>query len=88
MRWMSWLTPCQVSLVLPCSTKLVKKILGMWNGPVAPVPAAEKGEEVQQAGQAANQASLLHQLDLLCRRHLSQAMQQLRSSQVRLKLTT
>lgn len=77
-----WLPPCQTSPVLPCSTELVEKILGMWNGPVAPVPAAEEEEEVRQAGQAANQASFLHQLDLLCRRHLSQAMKQLKSSQV------
>lgn len=62
--------------------QLKQQIMEMWKGPVAAVPSAEAEEEARQASRAANQASLLHQLDLRCRRQLSQAMQHLNSKQV------
>lgn len=61
---------------------LIQQFMDMWKGPVAAVPSAEAEEEARQASQAANQGSRLHQLDLRCRRQLSQAMQHLNSNQV------
>ena len=61
---------------------LPDKILESWKGPVAPVPSTQAEEEARDVSRAANQSSLIHQLDLQCRRHLSEAMQQLISLQV------
>ncbi len=51
----------------------------MWKGP-AETPAAL--EQAKQAGQAANRSSLLHQLDLFCRKQISDTMQQLKTELV------
>ena len=69
-----------------CSNQVVEsllnKILERWKKPVALLPSTEAEEEARQASREANKASLLHQLDLMCRRHLSETMQQLTSSKV------
>ena len=71
-------------LMLFCSSNILQEIVERWGGPAVPLTSAAEDEEARKAGQAANQASLLHRLDLQCRRQLSEAMQQLQSRQVSL----
>lgn len=54
----------------------------MWKDPVQPVADAATLEQTRQDGQAANKLSLQHQLDLFCRKAVSEAMQQLKADQV------
>ena len=54
----------------------------MWNDPVQPVADAATLEQTRQDGQAANKLSLQHQLDLFCRKAVSETMQQLKADKV------
>lgn len=54
----------------------------MWQHPVEPVADAATLEQTRQDGQAANKLSLQHQLDLFCRKAMSEAMQQLKAVKV------
>ena len=48
-----------------------------------PLPDPQAFQEAKAAGQAANKASLVHELDLFCRTEISHAMQKLTSDKVR-----
>ena len=54
-----------------------------WGPPLKPLADPLALESGRQAGQAANAASVVHDLDLFCRKELSRTMQQLRADQVR-----
>ncbi len=64
------------------SDEVWQQILGMWNDPVQPVADAATLEQTRQHGQAANKLSLQHQLDLFCRKAVSETMQQLKADKV------
>ena len=72
--------------VVACSEGVWQQILGRWKGPVEPLADAAALEQAKQGGQAANQMSLQHQLDLFCRRAVSETMQQLKADQVRVTI--
>lgn len=63
------------------SEEIWQKILGMWKDPVQPVADAAILEQTKQHGQAANKLSLQHQLDLFCRKAISDTMQQLKANE-------
>ncbi|DBA77203.1 TPA: hypothetical protein ACH3X1_009774 [Trebouxia sp. C0004] len=52
----------------------------MWKDPVQPFADAATLEQTRQHGQAANKLSLQHQLDLSCRKAISETMQQLKAN--------
>ena len=54
----------------------------MWKDPVQLVADAATLEQTRQDGQAANKLSLQHQLDLFCRKAVSETMQQLKADKV------
>ncbi|KAL0046894.1 hypothetical protein WJX82_001058 [Trebouxia sp. C0006] len=61
------------------SNTIWQQILGMWKDPVQLVADAATLEQTRQDGQAANKLSLQHQLDLFCRKAVSETMQQLKA---------
>lgn len=63
------------------SNKVWQQILGMWKDPVQQVADAAALEQSRQRGQAANKLSLQHQLDLFCRKTVSETMQQLKADE-------
>ena len=54
----------------------------MWKDPVQPVADAATLEQTRQHGRAANELSLQHQLDLFCRKAVSEIVQQLKANKV------
>ncbi|KAL0025370.1 hypothetical protein WJX79_001756 [Trebouxia sp. C0005] len=62
------------------SDEIWQQILGMWKDPVQPVADAATLEQTRQHGRAANELSLQHQLDLFCRKAVSEIVQQLKAN--------
>ena len=65
-----------------CRQQIWAQIWEMWGPPVDPLPDPQAVQEAKLAGQAANRASLVHELDLFCRAEISNAMQKLASDKV------
>lgn len=65
--------------------EVCQQILTRWQGPAVPPVDPAEAEQARQASQDATQASLVHQLDLFCRKEVSHAMQQLMSHQAMTK---
>ena len=66
-----------------CRQSLWKQILERWGPPVESHPDPRALQDIKLAGQAANTASMVHKLDLFCRKELSRAMQQLSTDKVK-----
>ena len=73
---------CELLMVDACRQKIWAQIWEMWGPPVDPLPDPQAVQEAKLAGQAANKASLVHELDLFCRTEISNAMQKLASDKV------
>ena len=73
---------CDACGAFHCRQSLWNQILERWGPPVEPLPDPRALQDIKSAGQAANTASMVHKLDLFCRKELSIAMQQLSTDKV------